>query len=543
MIRMPSLSPTVLERARCAAAPVAVAAIPIVSLYMHNRFVLGDAAATVLAMLVVASLAALALFALCWVATRAATAACVICSLLIVLLYSYRGFHWVAEHVFANPTQASYTARSLYTLLFVYCVACLGIARWRHLELRVLANTLVTIALSVLAVLAVQATWQLASAQAAVAPARVGEGRVVSDAAGRPHGTPDIYYVILDGYGRGDVYERLLHADNTPFLRALEDRGFFVADQSRSNYLQTVPSMSSSLNFRYHEAQEASMSPRDYLSKLTLLVKQNEAARFLRANGYTIVSVGSGHYLADPNPFADVEFPFTNVMALDFEGTVLTWTPLVEFVSNGTLNQAESHRARVLHSLRYLKQSGTVQGPKFVFSHIVCPHPPYVFGADGGEPRYDLPTMITDHDVIERERGKLQEMYVDQTRFLNSQLLSVIDGVLGQYSTENRPIIILQADHGPALGYNGFVARGAWLYPRSGILNAMLVPREVETQLYESISPVNTFRVIFNGLFDAGLPLLEDHTEFHHWEEPAIHTRLDEAQIDEAELAWRAPGS
>jgi len=47
-----------------------------------------------------------------------------------------------------------------------------------------------------------------------------------------------------------------------------------------------------------------------------------------------------------------------------------------------------------------------------------------------------------------------------------------------------------------------------------GILNAYHLPGDGNSQLYDSISPVNTFRVIFNQYFGADLKLLEDRSYY-----------------------------
>jgi hypothetical protein len=62
---------------------------------------------------------------------------------------------------------------------------------------------------------------------------------------------PDIYYIVLDAYGRQDRLREFFGYDNEPFLRELEKRGFFVARKARSNYVQTVLSLGSSLNMTY----------------------------------------------------------------------------------------------------------------------------------------------------------------------------------------------------------------------------------------------------------------------------------------------------
>ena len=42
------------------------------------------------------------------------------------------------------------------------------------------------------------------------------------------------------------------------------------------------------------------------------------------------------------------------------------------------------------------------------------------------------------------------------------------------------------------------------------VLNAVYLPNNGEALLYDSISPANTFRVIFNHYFDTNFDLLED---------------------------------
>jgi len=61
---------------------------------------------------------------------------------------------------------------------------------------------------------------------------------------------PDVYYIILDAYGRQDSLMSLGY-DNSAFIHELEDIGFYVASCSRSNYPQTVVSLASSLNMGY----------------------------------------------------------------------------------------------------------------------------------------------------------------------------------------------------------------------------------------------------------------------------------------------------
>ena len=64
------------------------------------------------------------------------------------------------------------------------------------------------------------------------------------------HDRPDVYYVILDRYANSWTLANLYGYDNTPFLEALRERGFYVADEAWANYFKTAFSVSSSLDMR-----------------------------------------------------------------------------------------------------------------------------------------------------------------------------------------------------------------------------------------------------------------------------------------------------
>ncbi|HET6823073.1 MAG TPA: hypothetical protein VFH34_10510, partial [Anaerolineales bacterium] len=70
--------------------------------------------------------------------------------------------------------------------------------------------------------------------------------------------------------------------------------------------------------------------------------------------------------------------------------------------------------------------------------------------------------------------------------------------------SEQPPVILLMGDHGPPPG------RFATQEDRLKILNAYYVDDAVKEKLYDSISPVNSFRLILNEYFGMNYPLLED---------------------------------
>ncbi len=65
---------------------------------------------------------------------------------------------------------------------------------------------------------------------------------------------PDIYIIVLDGYARNDVLREIYAFDNSNFTDALLQRGFYVSENSHSNYMQTPLSFASFLNYSHIDA-------------------------------------------------------------------------------------------------------------------------------------------------------------------------------------------------------------------------------------------------------------------------------------------------
>ena len=67
---------------------------------------------------------------------------------------------------------------------------------------------------------------------------------------------------------------------------------------------------------------------------------------------------------------------------------------------------------------------------------------------------------------------------------------------------------------------------GTHLADRFSILNAYYFPDGNYDDLYQSISPVNTFRVLFNRYLGADLELLEDRCLWHNLKKPYHHIEV-----------------
>ncbi|RPI94418.1 MAG: hypothetical protein EHM40_06605 [Chloroflexi bacterium] len=307
---------------------------------------------------------------------------------------------------------------------------------------------------------------------------------------------PDIYYIILDGYGREDVLQSLLGYDNREFLESLRQRGFYVADCSQSNYAYTDFSLASSLNYDY--VNDLGRSER------IAFLKHSAIRSFFETNGYKIVAFPTGWAFTeweDADLYLDFEHPVTSLT--EFESLILDTTVLrvvSDFQSpgQGDASHKDLRRLRVFSLLENIKKLPETEADLFVFAHLVVPHFPYTFGPDGEVPAYQ------GKDATYEETAAA---YVDQVRFLNKEILNVVDVLIRDSAVP--PVIIIQGDHGPLPD----LAEEPSL--RMPILNAYYLPgTRVEQVLYPSITPVNSFRVVLNSYFGQSLPLLEDQSYF-----------------------------
>ena len=72
--------------------------------------------------------------------------------------------------------------------------------------------------------------------------------------------------------------------------------------------------------------------------------------------------------------------------------------------------------------------------PKFVFSHIILPHQPFIFDREGND------VFVRDfHDPFD-DNTDLKEHYVNQLIYTNKLVLEMIDSLISKYD-KNKPII------------------------------------------------------------------------------------------------------
>lgn len=417
--------------------------------------------------------------------------------------------------------------------LFVSSVWVIGRLERLWLELTRIFNIIAIVSISMPLFTIISHEIQLCRPWSRDIPALAGEFK-----SPKPTSNPDIYYLVLDGYGRSDVLADVYNYDNSSFLGYLEQNGFFVAGRSQSNYMQTSLSLASSLNMTYLDfLPERIGQNADDRTPLARLVRSSEVRRVLEAQGYEIVAFETGYrmtelenadrYLRSPGNYANVlerllveTSGFTAVQELFNR---MGWDPIYLGY--------RAHRERIRFVFSALPELAKQSGPNFVFVHLILPHPPFVFGPNGEELAEQRPFLILDGDAFPGTQSEYLTGYRGQVAFTNRMLEETLTEFLA--SSEPPPIIILQGDHGPGSGLDWNSYKDTNLLERTSILNAIYLPDVKEGELlYEDITPVNTFRVIFSHYFDMDYALLEDRAYYSTWDQPYRFIQVKEQDYE-----------
>jgi len=318
---------------------------------------------------------------------------------------------------------------------------------------------------------------------------------------------PDIYYIVLDGYSSSTTLMELYNYDNSEFTDFLNGKGFYIANQSTSNYAFTHLSLASSLNMEYinYLSEVAGEQSKDLMIP-TQMARNNKVMTFLQSIGYQYVHFETMFEPTFHNQYADLNVQCGKIEVLGlatrnpFELLLIDTTILNRF-----MDRTSTSRSYVLNAFSKLAEMPELPGPKFVFAHIVCPHWPYVFGADGET----VEAIRWENEPREVRMDK----YLNQVKFVNKQVKILVDEILSK--SQSAPIIIIQGDHGSRETCSSDISQLAQcMQDTMRIFNAYYLPYGGDEVLYSSISPVNTFRVVFNFYFGADYELLSDYSYF-----------------------------
>jgi hypothetical protein len=240
---------------------------------------------------------------------------------------------------------------------------------------------------------------------------------------------------------------------------------------------------------------------------LWTLIKDHEVKTLFEKLGYTTVAFATGFDFTEVES-SDVYLSpppkgFNGLENLYLQTTMAALLDDAGLLKKMQLTPEDHKRELILFDLAQLQEiPASIPGSKFVFAHLVIPHQPFVFGPDGEslvipERTYKGRTYYPPKDYA---LG-----YRNQAMFISQQMLEVFRAILKDSSRP--PVIIVQGDHGPSHFGGG---------ERMGILNAYYFPGH-ESAVYPEITPVNTFRILFNSYFNGNFERVRDASYYSEY--------------------------
>ena len=460
-------------------------------------------------------------------------------------LGSYFAFNFIAfdnEYRDILPFMAAHNSFSVLLLLVLAVLLILGLRRLSDNRVRVTASYLLTVA----AVLFLFKGYSVAAFAFGGSDSRLtlASTDIERAAPAKPvTSKPDVYYIVLDRYTGSEGLKAEFHFDNSRYLNALRKKGFYVAERSFGNYPGTIESLPSSLNASYFQAKPNPTKQGDatYYRKALVQRLQNPAVpRFFKRQGYEYVQIASWWGVTQRSKAANriYRYGFRTIVAMgrafhltDAEDKFVERTILARVLKTnlhiGNFHvlgwrkaAARSRRKSASVFLRQVKDIEQLAAekrgrPKFVFAHILMPHGPYVYDADGGP----LPAGLTNN-----------QRYLRQLQFTNREVEKLVDRLLKTYG-KKPPVIMLVSDEGEHPADFKVAGPDSELLEKFNVSGAYYFPGVKHTGLYQTITPVNYFRVLMNDFFHTNLALLPDRSFFYVNRTGDITNRLRHPQL------------
>jgi hypothetical protein len=360
-----------------------------------------------------------------------------------------------------------------------------------------------------------------------------------------------VYHFVLDGMGRPDVIEaltghRLAAADE---LRAL---GFHLVPRARANYVQTSQALSSAINMDYLSTLLPEVDPeKARRAPMSTLLRRGAALELLEAAGYRAVAFRSGYSAMEfGNRVERAGLPW----ALDeWQTTLWNNTAMPEMVRllgfQKWKYEYDKRRGQILYALHHAPDAATAR-PDWVWVHVLCPHPPFIFDERGEPVNADRPMTIGDGASI-LKKGFRRRDYLEQYARQADYLLHEVAQAARRIRAEDPgAVLLIHGDHGPRASVVWKAPTKTDVVESMSILVALSWPGLDPAKVPDTLSPVNVYRLVFRDVFGADIELLEDRSFFSAWKKPyqyldvteRVATGVPEKPLEPEEPATKGRG-
>jgi hypothetical protein len=316
---------------------------------------------------------------------------------------------------------------------------------------------------------------------------------------------PDIYFFVFDEYTNNKALKKMWNYDNSDITDWLTSKNFHIPSDTHCNYSFTVFSVSSTFNMNYinrnvggdgtinSNVMKANQSLSDN-ETFSILKKENYDIHFLAPFKNSIQENGLGHffdYLVDGQiPGQTLPGSLGGTIIADLRSTKSYYRKdSLDFAAQ--LEQKCKQIKSTIDQVEATTDSSVNRKPHFVYGHILVPHVPHIYDSSG--------QLLTRKESIDIP---LYNTYTAQVKYANVLIKQLVSYI--QEHNKKNTIIIIEGDH----GFRRFPdSLSQYALPN---FNAIYFPDKNYSMLYDTLSPVNTFRIVFDKYFNQHFPLLKD---------------------------------
>jgi len=320
---------------------------------------------------------------------------------------------------------------------------------------------------------------------------------------------PDIYFLVFDEYTNNKALKKLWDFNNDSITNWLAKEGFYIPGNTKANYTSTPYSISSTLNMDYiYDSKKSTNAtvPTNVLQSVKS-ISDNETFCILKKEQYSIRFLAPFRNSFEENK---LEHYFDNLADDQLWSQTLPGS-----IESDILWNFKSGKWKILHEKSRNDTSGNIRfnsilatinqveatsnqtknrKPQFIYGHFLITHHPHIFDSTGKLMSW------------EKEQPPLYKTYTSQIKYANKVMQEIVSHI--KQNNRRNTIIIIEGDH----GFREWHGPEAWVpFPN---FSAIYFPDKNYSLLYDSISPLNMFRMIFNQYFYQDFPLLNDSSIF-----------------------------
>jgi hypothetical protein len=169
--------------------------------------------------------------------------------------------------------------------------------------------------------------------------------------------------------------------------------------------------------------------------------------------------------------------------------------------------------------------------PRFVWIHVLAPHPPLLFRADGA-PILDAPVLQTVDRPSDpaRRTARIQDTF-DYAQFAADRTNVLLDQMLA--APQRDSVVVVFSDHGTDVGFDAFNPMGSDLNERTSVVLVLAVRSPGHPGLLPAgTTPIGVLPRILNTYLGTSLPIRSDTS----WAWPRDGSLLAAVPIDMGSL-------